>query len=743
MPRALAALLVALALSAGGARADELTLNFRDSPPGAVIDAIARATGTRFSVDPALRGQLTIALEDKVSPAEALEVLNAALLTVGYAPVPSPAGGYVILPIEAAKAAAPWIHRSVSEASERMVTTLVRLHAANAEELAKQLAPADRSSLVIPYPATNSLIIAAAEDRIAHMLDLLRALDQAAATRLEVLPLRWADAQVVAQQLQIRFDDKADTRPTTPLRVVPEPRTNSLVVGGAPERIAEVRRYVELVDVPRRSKSRLHVVRVLNVDAEELAQQLSTLTLEEPPPGGVPGAPSAALASPVPGTAGLGGTGGLAGAGLRGKSFSVTADPATNSLIIGADPDTFALLADTIAALDRIPPRISIEAQVLLFQSTRELDLGFDALLPVLVPNNPGEAVAFAVLGNPAPLITSEAQQVIPFVVRFARRPLIVPVVGPDGTPTTVVVPQGAAQITASQGDASLRQLAAPFLLAANGQEQHIFEGENVPLPVSASNTTGTLPGTSSTTTPGSVSNNFTIDTQIQRQDVGIDFRVKPTALADHLTAMEVAITVSSVGASASAAVASQVGPTLNQIKLDAHVRVDDGSVVLLASAPQDTTSTSEATVPWLGSIPILGWFFKHTADNVNRQRLVITLQATELHSPAEERAEQMERTLAFERRNLRMQPLRATATEPYALLVATRATREQAEDVLPEISDLPGTPQIIEWRDGDSVRFDVYLTGFPEIGPLASESLLLRQRGFMPRFEIVTEPRT
>jgi hypothetical protein len=172
-------------------------------------------------------------------------------------------------------------------------------------------------------------------------------------------------------------------------------------------------------------------------------------------------------------------------------------------------------------------------------------------------------------------------------------------------------------------------------------------------------------------------------------------------------------------------------------------VRIDDGSVVLISSLPKDTTTTLESSTPWLGSIPVFGWLFKQTTDMVNRQRLVVTLQATELHSPAEERAVQMEQTLAFERRNLRMQPLRAVATEPYALLVATRGTREEAEDVLPLISDLPGTPTVIQWHDGDNERFDVYLTGFPEIGPLGKESQTLRERGFTPRFEIVSEPRT
>src|SRR5262245_12646412 len=103
---------IALCLTASasgvGAAEEELVLNFRDATPQAVVEAVARATGTRFVYDDSMRGSLTIVLEDKVSPAEALEILNAALLTIGYAPVPMPAGGYTILPIETAKAAAPW-----------------------------------------------------------------------------------------------------------------------------------------------------------------------------------------------------------------------------------------------------------------------------------------------------------------------------------------------------------------------------------------------------------------------------------------------------------------------------------------------------------------------------------------------------------------------------------------------------------------------------------------------------------
>jgi general secretion pathway protein D len=747
---ALASLGLALAVLCAGAapraRADEekLLLNFRDAQPAAIIEAVARATGTRIVMEPGLRGQLTIALEDKVSPAEAFEILNAALLTIGFAPVPAPSGGYVILPIEVAKNSAPWIHHSVSEGSERMVTTLVRLSAANAQDLAHMLMPADRSSLVIAYPPTNSLIIAAAEDRIAYLLDLLRALDQAAASQLEVLPLRWADAKQVATQLATIFKPDVDTRPELPLKVNVDPRTNSLIVAGAPKRIADVRKYVALVDVPARTKGKVHVVRVFNAVATELAQQLSSISLDERAGPG-------AFAGLLPGAAPMPGTGGRpagALAKLPGKSFTVVADDPTNSLLIVADPATFALLAEVIAELDHIPARIAIEVSVWTVETTHALDLGFDALLPLIIPNDANDVVAFAAFGNPAPLIAGEALQAQTFVARFMRSPILIPVIGPDGNPTTIVAPGGGAQITASAGDLTVRTLASPYLLAASGEEQHIFAGQNVPIPVSGSGTSsttgGTTTGTTSTTTPGSVSSAFTISTNITRQDVGIDLRVKPVSLSEHLSLVEIAIEISDVSPTVvTTATTADAGPTLDQFKLQATVRLNDGAVVLIGSAPKDTTETIVNTVPFLGKIPILGWLFKSTSDRVVRRRMIATVQATQIHSPSEERAEQTERVLAFQRRNARIQPLRALVSEPYALLVATRDSREAAAELLPEIADLPGDPLVVEWHDDAeaALRYDVYLAGFRDIASLGNEAVKLRERGFTPRLEVAGDP--
>ena len=100
-------LLLAAPARAQRARGEGLVLNFRNAEIGAVVAAVARATGQRFIHDAELRGRVTVILEDEISADEALEVLNAALLVVGYATIPGPDGAWKILPIIDSRGGAP------------------------------------------------------------------------------------------------------------------------------------------------------------------------------------------------------------------------------------------------------------------------------------------------------------------------------------------------------------------------------------------------------------------------------------------------------------------------------------------------------------------------------------------------------------------------------------------------------------------------------------------------------------
>ncbi len=709
--RALAGFAIVILLAAS-ARGQGLVLNFRNAEITAIVEAVARATGQRFVYDRDLRGRATIILEDEITADEALEVLNAALLMTGYATTPGPDGIWKILPIEASRGAAPWLYDEASSESARLVTTLVRLDSADPDEIADILGRDTRAAIVLPYPATNGLIIAAPEDRLAAMLVVVRSLDKASKTELRVFPLRYADAETLAGQLDEAFG--SGNAPERPWRVVVDSRTNSLLVQGPPARVAEVGALIETLDLPTRSASGVHVVRVVNAEAEVLADHLRGLELESADASGLPD-----------------------------SALEIVTDDATNSLVIRATPAVFAQVSRVIGELDRIPARVGIEVHVWDVETAKGVELGFDALLPLVHIEDPNDTIAFTAIGDAASLLAPPEAQ--PFLARFTRTPLVIPIIGPDGLPTVAVVPTGGAQITAAQGDVSIRALTSPYLLAAAGEEQRIFSGDQVPIPVSSGAAATTDFGTDASGT--SSTDPFVTSVAIQRQDVGVDLKITPTVVTEDIIVLELHVTVSSVAdaltvVSESETSSEERGPTLRKFDVDANVRLTDGAVMLVAAAPADTTASTVTGVPYLMDIPILGWFFRSTRDVARTRRLVTAVQATRIDSPEEQRAESTTRRLAFERQLLRVGPLGSLTSAPYAVLVATRATRAEADLVVEEIRGLAGTPALVPWRGDERDRYDVYLIGFEQISELGPVTVLLRERGFSTRLEVATPPR-
>ncbi|MGH7291815.1 MAG: type II secretion system protein GspD, partial [Myxococcota bacterium] len=348
----------------------------------------------------------------------------------------------------------------------------------------------------------------------------------------------------------------------------------------------------------------------------------------------------------------------------------------TNSLVIRAAPAVFSELARVIGELDHIPARVGIEAHVWDVDTTNALELGFDALIPLILPDDPNDSVAFATIGNPASLLGPDTPA--PFLARFTRKPLVIPIIGPDGNPTEAIVPEGAAQITASQGSVNIRAITSPYLLAASGEEQLIFAGDQVPIPVSSAAAATSSTGTTGAATTGGATTTdpFVTSQQIERQDVGVELRVKPIAVYEDVVTLELHIEVSSVAQTVvrlgqQQAVSDAQGPTLRKFNVDATVRLNSGAVVLIAAAPADATFPNETGVPFLKDIPILGWFFRSTRDIQRRRRIVAAVQVNEIHSPEEQRADTIVHRLAFERHALRIDPLRDLTDAPYALHVA------------------------------------------------------------------------
>ncbi len=700
-------MLVGLAWAARAADPPAATLrfDFRDAPLAQVIEEIARATGTRVLHDADLRARVTLVVPGPVRRDEALEILHAVLLGSGFAMLPGPDGVQRILRAGEARARAPWQRAENLAESDRLVVTLVRVEAADAGEIARALDPrSELGTLVFPWIPTNSLILAGAESRVRRMLALVAALDRAGATELRVVPLRWASAARAAEQLDAAFPP--GSIPTIPQKIVVDERTNSLVLEAPRERLVALERFLATLDAPTRGRGPVHVVHVRNADAEVLAQTLVSIAGDE------------RSALPV-------------------SAFRLVADPPTNSLLVVADPETFGVIAEAIAELDRVPRHVAIDVSVMEIDHSRDLALGFEAIFPILIPDEVGDPLALGAIGQPLSFATPPPTD-LPFVARMTREPVAIPIIGPGGIPTTVLIPAIAAQITAAEGNARLTLLQQPHLLAATGEEQRIFVGQQVPVPVTTTTdvaSTGTAQGGQA---PASTSD-FVTSLSIERRDVGVDLRVRPVALSERVVELELEIRLSTISEVGQAA-GTDLGPTFAEAEVQAKIRLWDGAVALLAASPREDVMRTEVGVPFLRDIPILGWAFKSVRDQHVVRRVVFAVQATVVDSPSMLAAEAIRRRLAFERHLARTRPLADVSAAPYALLVATFDTRADAERATAELAGLAGTPRIVEWGDAGKPRFDVYLADLEQIVDAGPPAFALREKGFRPSLAVLPE---
>ncbi|MCZ6465298.1 MAG: hypothetical protein O7A09_13265, partial [Proteobacteria bacterium] len=589
----------------------------------------------------------------------------------------------------------PWVERSPDPEAEAPITTLVQLHATSPAKAVSTLAPfLGRGTLAVPHAPTSSVIVSGPERRVARVLGLLRALDEAAREELVVRRLRYSSADKMAEILRTVYGEPVGDRPR--LEIWPDARSNTLIVRAAPERMGEIRAHIDRLDRPPSGGGALRVIRLMNHDAEALAQILNSLA-------------TAPVASP---SAGRGG----AAHGLSGRSYTVVADVPTRSLVVRASPETHEAIRRVVEGLDVPLPRVSVDVVIFEVSLEEGLEVGFDALLRGGTSAG-GGTVAGQIFSNPSggDLRAPGEDTAETLIGRVTREPLLIPIVNQDATPVDVV-------ITADEREVTSRVVMRPHLRMISGEEQRISVGNNIPVPVASSSGAG---------------NPFQTRQDIQRQDVGITLRIRPTLGQAGAVELELDVDITRVVDSIAGPV-EEVGPTIQQRRLEATVSLEAGEVAMLGmlDAPQ-TVEVVDGT-PWLKDLPGIGFLFRNKREMTRKRRLVIAVQAEILRSFEEDMAETIRRRIAFERAQTRLGGLGVDPNVPYALLVSTRTVESDAEAIAESLALQGRESQVVAWDyDGES-RYDVYLTGFSGLPSAASLAMQLRDEGWTPELVVV-----
>ena len=702
-------------------RADGIPMKYSSANLPEVVEKVARATGERFIYDEQLQGLVTLTSPHLVSPEEALELLHTVLLMKGFAAVPTPTGARKILPLGEGVAGAPWNLAVPAGTSDVLTATLVRLRDAPAENVVATLQPwVGGSALAIAHPPSNALILAGSEARLKELLTLVSAIDQSSDRPLVVRRLRHRSAEDAVELLLSAMGTPDGARPG--VEAWPDERTGTLVLRAPPEQMADVRAFLAEIDRPVKGRGQVEVIPLRYADPEALAEILANLQ------AGADAAPAAiatqggitAQAPVGPGT-------------LEGREFAVAVHVPTNALVLHADRETIGILQDVIDELDRPPPTIAVEVLVLEVTTDSSLDLGFDALIPITTPKSPRDLIASVFMDPTGGGFLQPGEGTGPaYAARFTRAPLLLPIVDSDGNVVgTLPVPRGTAVLTANEGVADSTVLMRPHLRMLAGEEQEIFAGNNLPIPVS---TTGTA---ATTTTPTPTGSPFVTSRSIERQDVGVSLRVKPTVGEAGGVRLELELEVTAL-APTSVGNVEEVGPTIRQRRLTSTIHLRDGEFAVVGLARETAYSRGTVGVPWFKDIPILGWAFKATSDMNITTRLVIAVQARIERSSEEQIADSIRQRLALERSTSRSGQAARVDQTGWALRVATVADPGEAEAIAARLGTSARPAQVSRWESSGGPLFDVTLSGFATLADANELALALREEGYDPEPVVV-----
>ena len=691
--------------SAGLPPQSTITMNFQNVDIPVLAKFISEITGRNFIIDESVRGKVTIISPSKVTPEQAYSIFQSVLQVKGFTTVQ--AGKVIkIVPARNVRSSAALTESQVPTESkgDEYVTRMVRLKNIDAASIISVIQPmVSHDGLVAAFPSDNTVIVTDDAYNVERLLQIIGSLDvRGEQQSIVVIPLKLAFATELAPEIDQLMMAKmqgaganpqmprpqmgvaaSSTGPSMGYKVIPDERTNCLIVMAPPLQMREIQEIVQKLDVnPPIATSRIHVYRLKNAQALEMVQVLNNLLNGGSGPttlspttgkgslgrssfnsaasggmgGGVGGmggfggggygggmASSASFGGSMGGGGGFGGSGGGGfgggGGGLRsggssggntgatsassaGKSVdfsypvNITADPATNAMVVSASPQDWQTLKQIIDDLDTPRVQIFVQAIIVEVSAERQRELGVNFYAATQIS---GSTIGFGtlnfgqlqnVLGNPLGLtglglgLASKSTCTISAAASAAT--------AATGTTTTTTgttgIPCDIALITALETDTHANVLSAPTLLTADNQEAMIVVGQNLPFVGSAAANAGL---------PGQIFNS------VQRQNVGITLDIVPQVSEGDYVKLDLYEEVSNV---VNGTQNATLGPTTTIRSASTTVLIQNHRTAVIGGLLASQDQSTNQGVPFVSSIPVIGNLFSDKSSDKQKDNLIVFL---------------------------------------------------------------------------------------------------------------------
>jgi general secretion pathway protein D len=602
---------------------DGIQLAFTDVDINQVVASVlGEALGLNYSIDPSVKGTMSLRSSRALSAEELLPALEAALRVQDLALV-QVNGTYHVVPVKDAPRRVTSINPPSDRTQAGYSVQIVPLQFISPVEMEKILQPfAPAGGVMKVDEARNLLLLAGSSRELDTMLDVVKTfdVDWLAGMSYGFFNLNYVDAKTAVTELSEIFAD-----PKSPLagvvRLVPITRLNTiLVITPQQKYLQAVETWIKRLDVGGTSAGRrIYVYDVQNGRAEDLAKSLNKIlslpTTEDEVPQQARGSfsmnsasqPGFAFNSGVnagltPGynpstSAGggqtaannlyppmLGSSGGQFGLNqntAKQGDLRIVANNDSNSLLVLATPAEFSVIEAALTRLDAPSRQVLIEASLAEVTLNDELRYG----------------IQWNYNGKNGPLTLSSAasgavSQSFPGLSYLF-------------TGSTDI----RAVLNALQTITTVRVISSPKLVTLNNHEAQLQVGDEVPV---------------ATQSAVSVVNpDAPIVNSVQMQDTGVILSVTPRVNKNGLVEMDITQEVSNSVPTTTSGIDS---PTIQQRKLSTTVVVKNGDTIALGGLITESKSNTKSGVPYLQKIPFLGALFRDTDNQTVRTELILLI---------------------------------------------------------------------------------------------------------------------
>ncbi len=601
------------------ANAKDVVENF-DYPDAEILDvakAIAKLTGKNFIYNPQdIKGRISVVSQTPITVGDAWNAFLTALNMRGFALVPS--GKYLRIEriANAKEKQTPIYADRKPPNNDEFITRVIPLRYIDATEFEQAFRLwMPREARIQPYAQTNTIIITDTAAHINRMVELINLLDVAGYQEsLAVVPIRNAAAKDIARLIEQILNDRTTGATTTSFGGAPRPqaayntsgrastgrrgrsggssiskiiaddRTNSLIVKANAAGLTEIRSLVRRLDqkvAVSEGSGRIHVIQLQFAEAETMAKTLQAIT------GSTTSRSSNNRAFPTLGDS----------PAVFQSEIKVSADKATQSLVVTASPQDFATLKKVVETLDLPRDQVFIEALIMEMRISQNDAFGTSF---VSAPNgiqlpSASNALTGLLQGNPL----DAGGFALGFKSGRSRELKV------GETSYNVNSLNGLVELIQKNTDANV--VATPKIIALDNEEA-IFEISDEIMTESV--TTAANGSQTKSFTPNKAQTLLKVTPQINKASNYVKLNLEQKL--ENFDGTNVPKDLQGI----------TKGKNIRSTSTKVVVQNED--TVVLSGLIRDEVTETVQKVPLLGDIPILGWLFKNTSTSKAKTNLLV-----------------------------------------------------------------------------------------------------------------------